>query len=469
MTEAGAIRERIEQEGIRIVDFRFTDLVGRWRRTALEAAAVDESRLEHGLMIDGSAVAGWRDISQSDLMLRPDLDAVFTDPFSAQPTLVILCDAAEPATGMGYERDPRSTAARAEAWLAGSGIAESALVGVDLGFFLFDDVRVELGSGRCGYELKGSESAAAASQPYRPGNPGHRPQPGGAQLALSPADHLGDIRAEIATMLASLGVGGLQQDHGAAPQQGRLGFAAGPLLATADRLQMVKYVVHQVAASYGKSATFMARPLAEEPGSALAIQQSLWRGTRPLFAGQGYADLSPTCLSFIAGIMRHAPALNAFTNPTTNSYRRLRPRAEEPTLLAYAAHNRSAAIRIPYAAAPAGKRIEVRFPDPSANPYLAFTAILMAGIDGIERKLEPGDAMDRNLYDLMPEDIEELPTVAFSLGAALDALEHDQDFLLRGEVMSDELLRAYIEVKRKELEQVEATPHPVEMSLYYGL
>ncbi len=227
--------------------------------------------------------------------------------------------------------------------------------------------------------------------------------------------------------------------------------------------------MHQVAASYGKSATFMARPLAGEPGSSLAIQQSLWHGTRPLFAGQGYADLSPTCLSFIAGIMRHAPALNAFTNPTTNSYRRLRPGAEEPTLLAYAAHNRSAAIRIPYAAAPAGKRIEVRFPDPTANPYLALTAILMAGIDGIERKLEPGDAMDRNLYDLMPEDLEELPTVAFSLGAALDALEHDQDFLLRGEVMSDELLRAYVELKRKELEQVEATPHPVEMSLYYGL
>ncbi len=469
MAEVEAILERIGRDGVRMVDLRFTDLGGRWRHTTIDAASVDREILEHGLMIDGSGVPGWREVSEADLLVKPDLSATFLDPFSAQPTLVVLCIAADPAAGTGYERDPRSVAARAEAWLARQRVADRVTVGVDLSFFLFDDVRIEVGSSAAAYRLTGSEGRAAGGHPYHPGNPGHRPHPGAAQLALPPADHLSDIRAEIATILAGLGLARLQHDHGAATLQSRISFAAGGLVATADRVQILKHTCHQAAASYGKSATFMARPLADEPGSGLSIHQALWRGDRPVFAGQGYADLSPTCLSFIAGIIRHARALNAFTNPTTNSYKRLRHGAEEPTLLTYAAHNRSAAIRIPYAARPERKRIEVRFPDPGANPYLAFTAILMAGLDGIERKLEPGDAMDRNVYDLRPEEVQDLPTVARSLDEALAALEEDHEFLLAGEVMSPDLIQAYVALKRREIELVDTTPHPVEFQLYYGL
>ncbi|MCL6607626.1 MAG: type I glutamate--ammonia ligase [Geminicoccaceae bacterium] len=469
MAEVEAILERIRRDGVRMVDLRFTDLAGRWRHTTIDAASVDREILEHGLMIDGSAVPGWREVSEADLLVRPDLAATFLDPFAAQPTLVILCDAADPAAGTGYERDPRSVAARAEAWLARQRIADRVTVGIELFFFLFDDVRIEVGSSAAAFRLSGSEGRTAGVQAYHPGNPGHRPHPGAAQLALPPADHMSDIRAELASILVSLGFGRVQHDHGAATLQNRLSFAPGGLLATADRVQILKYCCHQVAASYGKSATFMPRPVADEPGSGLAVHQALWRGDRPVFAGQGYADLSPTCLSFIAGLIQHARALNAFTNPTTNSYKRLRHGAEEPTLLTYAAHNRSAAIRIPYAARPERKRIEVRFPDPSANPYLAFTAILMAGLDGIERKLEPGDAMDRNVYDLRPEEVQDLPTVARSLDEALAALEEDHEFLLTGEVMSADLIRAYIALKRREIELVDTTPHPVEFQLYYGL
>ncbi len=469
MADLDAILARIRSEGIKMVDLRFTDLGGRWRHTTIDAESVDREILEHGLMIDGSGVPGWREVSEADLLVRPDLDALFVDPFAAQPTLVILCDAADPAAGIGYERDPRSVAARAEAWLKRHPLADRVTVGVDVSYFLFDDVRIETGPGGVAYRLSGSETRSAGGQSFHPGNPGHRPHPGATQLALPPADHLADIRAEIASILASLGFARIQHDHGAGAGQCRTSFAAGGLVETADRLQMFKYVCHQVAASYGKSATFMAKPLVEEPGSGLGIHQALWRGERPVFAGQGYADLSPLCLSFIAGIIRHGRALNAFTNPTVNSYRRLRPGSDEPTLLTYAAHNRSAAIRIPYASRPERKRIEVRFPDPAANPYLAFTAILMAGLDGIERRLEPGDAMDRNVYDLRPEEIQDLPTVARSLEEALQALEEDHDFLLVGDVMSVDLIEAYIALKRREIELVEATPHPLEVQLYYGI
>lgn len=469
MTTTETILERLGREPIRLVDLRFTDLAGRWRHTAIDAASVDRTILEHGLLIDGSAVPGWRDVSESDLLVKPDPATHFLDPFAAQPTLVILCDAAEPATGLGYERDPRSAAARAEAWLTRQPVADRIVVGAELGFYLFDDVKLELGSMGAAYHLSGSESRAAGTQSYASGNPGHRPAPGTAQLALPPTDHMSDIRAEITSILGTLGFGRLHQDHAAAPMQNRLSFAPGSLLATADRVQMLKYVVHQIAASYGKSATFMAKPIADERGSGLHVHQSLWQGERPVFAGQGYADLSQVCLSFAAGILRHARALNAFTNPTTNSYKRLRPGSEEPTLLAFAAHNRSAAIRIPYAARPEGKRVEVRFPDPCANPYLAFAAILMAGLDGIERKLEPGDAMDRNLYDLRPEEVEDLPKACRTLEEALDALAADHDFLLEGDVMPKDLIDAYIDLKRREIDLVDRTPHPVEFQLYYGL
>jgi glutamine synthetase len=348
-------------------------------------------------------------------------------------------------------------------------VADRAVVGCELSFFLFDDVRIDVGPMEACFKLAGSEHRTSGAQAYAGGNPGHRPSPGSAQLSLPPTDHMSDIRAEIATILSSLGFGRIHHDHAPSALQNRTSFVAGSLVTTADRIQMLKYATHQVAASYGKSACFMAKPVADEPGSGLFVHQSLWQGERPVFAGQGYADLSQTCLSFIAGIIRHAKALNAFTNPTTNSYKRLRHGHDEPTLLAFAAHNRSAAIRIPYAARPTGKRIEVRFPDPTANPYLAFTALLMAGLDGIERKLEPGDAMDRNLYDLRPEEVEDLPTVARTLEEALDALAEDHDFLLKGDVMPVDLIEAYIELKRREIDFVDSIPHPAEFQLYYGL
>lgn len=465
MSEAGGIIERIAAEGIKVVDFRFTDLAGRWRHLGREAGGVTEALLTQGVFIDGSAIPGWRDVSESDLLLKPDLGSAFTDPFSAQPTLVLLCDGTEPGTGLGYERDPRSAALRAEAFLRGCRYADEVRVATEVAFFLFDEIKLELGPMRGSYQLAGSEhrtSAAAARD-------GHRPNPDAAYLSLPPADHMADIRAEITSVLATLGLPGLKQAHGRASGQNEICGAAAGLVLAADRIQLMKYVIHQVAASYGKAATFMPKPVADEPGSGLNVHQALWRDHKPTFAGQGYADLSTICLQFVAGIMLHARALNAFTNPTTNSYKRLRPGLDEPTLLAYAAHNRSAAIRIPYAARPDEKRIEIRFPDPTANPYLAFTAILMAGLDGIEKKLEPGDAMDRNLYDLRPEEAEDLASVSRSLGEALDALAADHEFLARGDVMPLDLVQAYIEVKRRELDLVERTPHPMEFQLYLGL
>lgn len=468
MTEAVQLLERIAAEGIRVVDFRFTDLVGRWRHVARDAASLEAGMLREGIFIDGSAIPGWRDVTESDLVLKPDCDSAFADPFSAQPTLVVFCDGTEPGTGLGYERDPRSTALRAEAYLRQRRDADEVKVAVELGFFLFDDIKLELGPMRGSYELAVSEHPTSAARAPA-ARDAYRPSPDTAYLALQPMDHMADIRAEMATVLGGLGFKGLRHAHGRARGQNELAFAAESLVRTADRVQIAKYVIRQVAASYGKLASFMPKPLTDEAGSDLNVQQSLWRDGRPTFAGQGYADLSPLCLQFVAGVLAHAPALNAFTNPTTNSYKRLRPGQDEPVLLAYAAHNRSAAIRIPYASRAEAKRLEVRFPDPAANPYLALTAILMAGLDGIERKLEPGDAMDRNLYDLRPEEAEDLPRVSGSLRDALAALEADHDFLTRGEVMPTDLIQAFIDLKRRELDLVERTPHPVEFQLYAGI
>ncbi|MEK0084269.1 type I glutamate--ammonia ligase [Benzoatithermus flavus] len=467
MSDPSSTIERIRAEAIRTVDFRFTDLTGRWRHVAREAGGVTADILRDGVFIDGSAVPGWRDVTEADLLLKPDLESAFVDPFSAQPSLVVICDVAEPGTGLGYERCPRATAQRAEAHLKGCRYADEVRVAAALAFFLFDEVKVEVGPLHGSYQLVASERRTSAAAGGR--NDGHRPNPDAAYLALSPSDHMADIRAEIATVLAGLGVDGLKHAHGRATGQNELSFGTTGLVRGADRVQLAKYVIHQVAASYGKTATFMPRPVADEPGSGMDVHASLWCAGKPAFAGQGYADLSTLCLQFVAGVMQHARAINAFTNPTTNSYKRLRTGEDAPALLAYAAYNRSAAVRIPYASRPELKRIEVRFPDPSANPYLAFTAILMAGLDGIERKLEPGDAMDRNLYDLRPEEAEDLTSVSRSLREALDALEADHDFLTRGDVMPPDLIQAYLEVKRRECDVVAGTPHPVEFQLYLGL
>lgn len=465
-----SLAAQIAEDGVRLVDLRFTDLAGRWRHSTLEASRVDAALLDRGIMIDGSLVPGWRDIAESDLLIKPDLDASFKDPFTAQPTLILVADATEPTTRSGYERDPRSAARLAEERLRASGLADQIMVSVDLGFFLFDDVRIDFDRLSASYAIATSEIRGGCGERHLSGAVhAHRPAPGGAHLSLAPTDHHSDIRAEMVTVLSDLGFHDLRHEHGPTPSQNRIAIGAGGLVETADRLQMLRYVVHQVAAAYGKAASFMPKPIADEPMATFNLSLSLWQDGRPLFAGAHYADLSPLCLSFIAGILAHGRALNALTNPTSNSYKRLQPGMEEPTLLTYAAHNRSAAVRIPFADQPGRKRVECRFPDPAANPYLALTALLQAGLDGIERKLEPGDAMDRNVYDLKPEEVDGIPVICRSLEEALHALEADHEFLTRDEIVPLELIESFIDVKRRELDYIARRPTPVEFELYFGL
>src|SRR5690606_11755315 len=377
MADVAAILERIRAEEVRTVDFRFTDLRGQWQHVAVAADAVDAALLERGVMFDGSAVAGWRDVSQSDMLLKPDLATAVSDPFSAQPALILICNVAEPTTGLGYERCPRSVAERAEAHLATSGVAERILIAPQAEFCVFDDVRFAVTTNEAFFRVDSEEGLYNSGTRYDVGNSGHRPR-ASAPLVVPPIESMADLRAEMATMLATMGLDPRQQHHDTAASQSTIAIGADGLVRSADRMQIYKYGVHRVAHPYGKSATFLPKPMAFEPGSGLHVQQALWRGDRPVFAGQNYADVSDDCLHYIGGILHHARALNAFTNPTTNSYRRLVPGGGAPRQLAYAALNRSAAIRLPFADHGADKRIEARFPDPAANPYLAFAALLMA-------------------------------------------------------------------------------------------
>lgn len=463
-----SILARIEQDDIQNVDFRFTDLRGRWQHIGFTAASINERILEEGVMFDGSAIPGWRDVSQSDMMLIPDLATVLADPFSAQPSLILISDVAEPGSGIGYDRCPRSLAKRAVTQLEGSGIADQAMVAVEMAFSIFDDVRSDASANEAFWRVDAEEGRYNDKTRYDVGNSGHRFSKT-APFAVAPADHLADLRAEIVTMLQSMGRRTQQQHHNAAAHQGEINLAAAPLLDGADGVQIYKYIVQNVANAYGKTATFMPKPMATAGGQGFEIQQSLWHDEKPVFAGNGYADLSDCCLHFIGGVLHHAQALNALTNPSTNSYRRLAPGQGAPRHIAYAAMNRSAAIRLPFASIPEDKRVEMRFPDPSANAYLAFAALLMAGMDGMAKKIEPGDPMDRNLYDLPPEEIHELPTLCRSLDQALQALDRDRDFLTAGDVFTDDLIDAYITLKRQEIEAVEAVPHPVEFQLYYSV
>ncbi len=468
MADAASVRELIEREGVKTVDFRFTDLRGRWAHLSFAASGVDEQVLSDGVMFDGSAIPGWRDVAQSDMLLKPDLDTAVLDPFSAQPSLILVCDVAEPSTGLGYERCPRSVVRRAEAHLATSGFADQAKVAHQAEFFVFDDVRFEVSGHEVFHRVDAEEGPYNSGTCYETGNRGHRPLPRGAALVTPPVDHSFDLRAEMASVLEGMGVQDLHHHHDTAPSQNQISCGFADMLRSADLLQIYKYVAHNVANAYGKTATFMPKPLAFEPGSGMQIQKTLWHQGRPVFAGQGYADLSERCLHFIGGILHHARALNAFTNPTTNSYRRLAHGEGAPRQLAYAALNRSAAVRLPFAARPEDKRVEVRFADASANPYLAFSALLMAGLDGITRQIDPGEPMDRNLYDLPPEEIDDLPEACRTLPEALGALHEDRGFLTIDDVFTDDLLDAYIALKRAEIDAVERVPHPVEFQLYYS-
>ena len=458
----------IKENGVEYVDLRFTDPKGKWQHTAQYVSTVDEDSLKDGFMFDGSSIAGWKAINESDMILKPDLDSAVLDPFSAKPSLILFCDIVEPSTGQGYARDPRSTAKKAEAYLKSTGIGGSAFIGAEAEFFIFDNVKFGTGGNYGIYQLDSIEGPGSSLKDYPEGNMGHRPVVKGGYFPVPPVDSESDLRAEMLSAMGEMGLPIEKHHHEVAQSQHELGTKFASLTTMADQMQIYKYCVHNVAHSYGKTATFMPKPIYGDNGSGMHTHLSIWKAGKPLFAGNGYADLSETCLYAIGGIIKHAKAINAFSNPSTNSYKRLIPGFEAPVLLAYSARNRSASCRIPYTTSPKAKRVEVRFPDPTCNPYLSFSAIMMAAIDGIKNKIHPGDPMDKDLYDLPPEELKDIPTVCGSLREALGALEADHEFLLAGDVFSKEQIESYIELKWKEVYKFEHTPHPVEFEMYYS-
>src|SRR6478736_4357624 len=437
--DAKQVLAMIKEKDVKFVDFRFTDPRGKWQHTARMASATQEDSFTDGVMFDGSSIAGWKAINESDMILMPDPSTAVLDPFTAQTTLIVNCDVVEPSTGQLYARCPRSTAKRAEAYMKSSGIGDTAVFGPELEFFVFEG-----------------------------GNMGHRPGIKGGYFPVQPVDSMNDLRAEMMSVATEMGLIMEIHHHEVAPSQNELGFRFDTLVKTADNVQKYKYTLHNVAHSYGKTLTFMPKPLYGDNGSGMHTHQSIWKDNKPLFAGSGYADLSETALYYIGGIIKHAKALNAFCNASTNSYKRVIPGFEAPVLLAYSSRNRSASCRIPYVNSPKGKRVEVRFPDPSANPYLAFAAMLMAGLDGIQNKIHPGDPMDKNLYDLPPEELSKVPTVCGSLREAVTALQADSDFLKKGDVFTADLIDSYLELKWEEIYAYEHTPHPIEFDMYYS-
>ena len=468
MADAKAIMEMIKENDISYVDLRFTDPRGKMQHVTQYIDTIDEETLAEGFMFDGSSIAGWKAINESDMKLMPDLSRSYIDPFFSQTTLALFCDVLDPITGEPYERDPRGTAKAALAHMQAAGIADTAFFGPEAEFFIFEDVKVDVSMNRSMYQVDSVEGPYNSARDYEEGNMGHRPGVKGGYFPVPPIDSGQDIRSEMLSVMADMGVPVEKHHHEVAPSQHELGMKFGTLLETADNMQLYKYSVHQVAHAYGLSATFLPKPIAGDNGSGMHVHQSLWAAGKPLFAGNGYADLSETALHYIGGIIKHAKALNAFTNPSTNSYKRLIPGYEAPVLLAYSARNRSASCRIPFVASPNGKRVEVRFPDATANPYLAFSAMLMAGLDGIRNKIHPGDAMDKDLYDLPAEELAQIPTVCGSLREALDNLNGDRAFLTEGNVFTDDQIDAYIELKMEEVIALEHAPHPVEFQMYYS-
>jgi glutamine synthetase len=468
MSDPKKILELIKEKDVKYVDYRFTDPRGKWQHLAMHVAAVGEDELTDGIMFDGSSIAGWKAINESDMILQPDLSTAVMDPFAAQTQLILFCNIVEPSTGQLYARDPRSTAVRAEAHLKESGIGDTVVCGPEAEFFVFDDVRFAVEQNTSFYQLDSSEGPYNTGTEFENGNMGHRPAIKGGYFPVPPVDAGTDLRAEMVTTLEEMGLDVEKHHHEVAPSQHELGIRFATLTRSADNMQIYKYVVQNVAHSWGKTATFMPKPVAGDNGSGMHTHQSIWKDEKPVFAGEGYAGLSETALYYIGGIIKHAKAINAFTNPTTNSYKRLIPGFEAPVLLAYSARNRSASCRIPYGESPKAKRVEVRFPDATANPYLAFAAMMMAGLDGIKNRINPGEPMDKNLYDLPPQELKGIPTVCGSLREALEALEDDQEFLLAGDVFSKEQIEAYAELKWEEVYEFEHAPHPVEFKLYYS-
>ena len=460
----------IKEKDIKFVDFRFTDTKGKEQHVTVPAHTVDDDLFEDGKMFDGSSIAGWKGINESDMILMPDADSAVVDIFTEEPTLNLRCDVVEPATMQGYSRCPRSLAHRSIAYLQSTGIADDAFFGPENEFFVFDDVRWDDNMQGAFYSIDSTEGAWNSGRIYEDDNTGHRPGVKGGYFPVPPVDSLHDLRSAMCIALEDMGVETEVHHHEVATAgQCEIGAKFNTLLRKADEVQILKYVVHNVAHSFGKTATFMPKPLVNDNGNGMHIHQSLVKDGKNLFSGDGYGGLSDTALYYIGGIIKHAKALNAFANPATNSYKRLVPGFEAPTILAYSARNRSASIRIPYIANPKARRIEVRFPDSMANPYFVFSAMLMAGLDGITNKIHPGDAMDKDLYDLPPEEEKELQHVAFSLEEALNSLDADRTFLTAGDVFSDDLIDAYIDLKMENVTRLRMTTHPVEFDMYYSL
>ena len=462
--------ELIKEHNAKWVDLRFTDTRGKEQHVTIPATEVDEEFFENGQMFDGSSISGWKGINESDMILMPDDETPVLDPFTEEVTVNLRCDIIEPATMQGYERDPRSVAKRAEAYLASTGLGDTAFFGPEPEFFIFDSVKWKADISGASYSIESEEADWSTHADFEGGNTGHRPRVKGGYFPVPPIDSCYEIRTAMCGALEAMGQEVEVHHHEVATAgQNEIGVKFNTLVKKADEVQILKYCVHNVAHMYGKTATFMPKPLVGDNGSGMHVHQSFWKDGENMFAGDSYAGLSETALYYIGGIIKHARAINAFANASTNSYKRLVPGFEAPVMLAYSARNRSASIRIPYVASPKGKRIEARFADPTANPYLAFSAMLMAGIDGVKNKIHPGDPADKDLYDLPAEEAAAIPTVAETFEQALAALDADRDFLKEGGVFTDDMIDAYIELKSEEVERLNMTTHPVEFDMYYSV
>jgi glutamine synthetase len=460
----------IADNDVKWADLRFTDTKGKEQHVTMPIGEIDASFFEDGKMFDGSSIAGWKGINESDMILMPDDSASVLDPFTDEATVIIRCGIVEPSTMQGYNRDPRSIAQRAEDYMRSTGIADNALFGPEPEFFIFDDVKWKVAMEGASYSIGSDEAAWKSGDNFEEGNIGHRPGVKGGYFPVPPVDSLHDLRGAMCNAMTDMGLE-VEVHHHEVGTAGQCEIGVGPNTAVkkADEVQILKYCVHNVAHAYGKTATFMPKPVVGDNGSGMHVHQSLSKDGQNLFTGDVYGGLSETALYYIGGIIKHARAINAFTNASTNSYKRLVPGFEAPVMLAYSARNRSASIRIPFISNPKARRIEVRFPDPSANPYLAFAAMLMAGLDGIQNKIHPGDAADKDLYDLPAEEAANIPTVASSLEQALAALDADRAFLTAGGVFDDDMIDAYIELKAQEIERLNMTTHPVEFDMYYSV
>jgi glutamine synthetase len=470
MATAKDVMKMITDNEVKFVDLRFTDTRGKEQHVTIPAKALDEDRFTSGHPFDGSSIAGWKGIEASDMLLMPDPATANMDPFREEATLLLTCDVIEPSDGKGYSRDPRSIARRAEAYLKSTGLGDTAYFGPEPEFFIFDSVTWNVDMSGCFVKINSEEASWSTGKEIEGGNLAHRPSVKGGYFPVPPVDSFQDMRSEMCLILEQMGVPVEVHHHEVAGcGQNEIGTRFSTLVQRADWLQLLKYIVLNVAHSYGKTATFMPKPVVGDNGSGMHVHQSVWKEGQNLFAGDKYAGLSDFALHYIGGIIKHARALNAITNPGTNSYKRLVPGFEAPVKLAYSSRNRSASIRIPYVSNPKGRRLECRFPDPLANPYLAFTALLMAGLDGVQNKMDPGEAADKNLYDLPPEEEAAIPTVCASLDQALEYLDRDREFLTRGGVFSNDMIDAYIALKMDEVTRFRMTTHPVEFDMYYSL